>query len=85
MAKIYCTDTPKLYQIEGQYYYRLQITKKMLPGVGPREIRRSLQTIDLTIARFRCAHIDLLIRNLMGKIKHMLRHQLHPKNFTHDR
>lgn len=64
--------TANLYERDGVFYFRRQLSSKLRIVVGSSEIRKSLRTRDLRDARERCCLAGFALNNALRKINAMM-------------
>lgn len=64
--------TANLYERDGVFYFRRQLSSKLCIVVGSSEIRKSLRTRDLHDARERCCLAGFVLNNALRKINTMM-------------
>lgn len=77
-SKLIHTGTPYLYLINGNFYYRRQISGTIRRHLGLREVRRSLRTRNIQTARLRCSYLDMQINCLIKEVIGMLARNIDP-------
>lgn len=71
--------TPHLYEKDGIYYFRRQLSGQLKKYLCLSEIRRSLKTSNLQEARLRCAYVELRFKRLLGETEQMISDNASPE------